>query len=243
MIGPIALIIILTIPIGPLSGGLGILQPWGGIFDVGRGLNEPINQTLTLPGLEDEVVILIDEYGVPHIYASNAVDAYVGLGYMHAKDRLFQMVIQNRLASGRVSEIVGGYANSSDKIYRTIGLKRAAQASLDAALDVDAREPAIIGRIAHWAKDLGRQHDLIAHAAFLDPAADDLFGYACRVLVCGIQKGAAQLHKAVHQREGGSLVCARAKGHSAQANGGDFKICVRYFTSVHYDYPLVATFR
>ncbi|MGY5858865.1 MAG: penicillin acylase family protein, partial [Candidatus Thorarchaeota archaeon] len=131
LIGPIALIILLTIPIGPLTGGLGILQPWGGIFDNGRGLNEPINQTLTLPGLEEEVVILIDEYGVPHIYASNAVDAYVGLGYMHAKDRLFQMVIQNRLASGRVSEIVGGYANSSDKIYRTIGLKRTAQASLD----------------------------------------------------------------------------------------------------------------
>jgi len=131
VIGPVVLIIILTIPIGPLSGGLGILQPWGGLFDVGRGVNEPINQTLTLPGLEDEVVILIDEYGVPHIYASNAVDAYVGLGYMHAKDRLFQMVIQNRLASGRISEIMGGYANSSDKIYRTIGLKRTAEDSLN----------------------------------------------------------------------------------------------------------------
>ncbi len=130
-IGPIALTVLLTMPIGPLTGGLGILQPWGGVFDVGRGLNEPVVQTLRLPGLEDEVVILIDQYGVPHIYANNTVDAYMGLGYMHARDRLFQMVIQNRLAAGRICEIVGGYANSSDKVYRTIGLKRAAQTSMD----------------------------------------------------------------------------------------------------------------
>ncbi|TFG33331.1 penicillin acylase family protein, partial [Candidatus Thorarchaeota archaeon] len=135
MIGPVMMIVILTMPIGPLTGGLGILQPWGGVFDVGRGLNEPFEQTIKLQGLEDDVVILIDQYGVPHIYAENIVDAYVGLGYMHAKDRLFQMVIQNRLASGRISEIVGAYANSSDKMYRTIGLKRAAQVSLDWFID------------------------------------------------------------------------------------------------------------
>ena len=34
LIGPIALIIILTMPIGPLTGGLGIIQPIGGIFDI-----------------------------------------------------------------------------------------------------------------------------------------------------------------------------------------------------------------
>jgi len=130
-IGPIVLIILLTMPIGPLTGGLGILQPWGGIFDTTRGLNEPVQQTIRLPGLENEVTILIDYNGVPHIYAESVEDAYMGLGYMHAKDRLFQMFIQNRLAAGRVSEVVGGYANSSDKIYRTIGLMRTAQASLD----------------------------------------------------------------------------------------------------------------
>jgi penicillin amidase len=131
LIGPITLIILLSMPIGPLTGGLGILQPWGGIFDAGRGLNEPVRQTIKLPGVENEVSILIDHNGVPHIYADTVEDAYVGLGYMQARDRLFQMYMQNRLAAGRVSEVVGAYANSSDKIYRTIGLARAAQASLD----------------------------------------------------------------------------------------------------------------
>lgn len=130
LVGPVLLVVVLTIPIGPLGGGLQILVPWGGLFDVGRGLNEPYQQSIRFDGVQDEVTILIDQFGVPHIYASNIEDAYAGLGYMHAKDRLFQMVIQNRLAAGRVSELVGGYANSSDKIYRTIGLTRAAEKSL-----------------------------------------------------------------------------------------------------------------
>ena len=131
VVGPAVLIVILTMPLGPLSGGLQILAPWGGVFDVGRGLNEPFEQRISLQGVQNDVQILIDQFGVPHIYALSTEDAYVGLGYMHARDRLFQMVIQNHLASGRISELVGGYANSSDKLYRTIGLKRTAEASLD----------------------------------------------------------------------------------------------------------------
>ncbi|TFF91651.1 hypothetical protein EU546_08310, partial [Candidatus Thorarchaeota archaeon] len=131
LVGPAVLIVVLTMPIGPLAGGLQILIPWGGLFDVGRGMNEPYEQTVHLRGVSNDVNILIDQFGVPHIYAATVEDAYVGLGYMHAKDRLFQMVIQNRLAAGRVSEIVGGYANSSDKLYRTIGLRRTAEECLE----------------------------------------------------------------------------------------------------------------
>ncbi len=128
---PIALIIILTMPIGPLSGGLGILQPIGGIFDVGLGVQEPESQIITIEGLSDEVNVIIDEFGIPHIYATTAEDAHLVLGYLHARERLFQMVMQNYLAAGRISEIVGGYANSSDKYYRAIGLRRSAELTLE----------------------------------------------------------------------------------------------------------------
>jgi penicillin amidase len=131
LIGPFVMIILITMPIGPLAGGLGILQPVGGIFDIGVGLNEAPQEIIKLEGLENEVTILIDKYGVPHIYAESAEDAYFGLGYMHAKDRLFQMVMQKHLAAGRISELVGGYAISSDKIYRTIGLERTARKALN----------------------------------------------------------------------------------------------------------------
>ena len=129
LIGPIALIVILTMPIGPLTGGLGIIQPIGGIFD--NGAPDPGSQTITLTGLDAEVEVIIDHLGVPHIYAESVHDAMMALGYMHARDRLFQVVMQNFFAAGRISEIVGGYAASSDMYYRAIGLKRSAQASLD----------------------------------------------------------------------------------------------------------------
>jgi len=83
---------------------------------------------------------------------------------MHAKDRLFQMVIQNRLAAGRVSEIVGGYANSSDKMYRTIGLNRAAQTSMDwfienAAVCPEAQYALISWKAGGWHQLLHRPYD------------------------------------------------------------------------------------
>jgi penicillin amidase len=130
LIGPIALVILLTTPIGPLAGGLQIITPTGGIFDVGLGANQSGMQTIQLPGLEANVEVLQDQYGVPHIYADSKEDAFMALGYLHARNRLFQMVMQNYLAAGRISEIVGGYANSSDKFYRTIGLARAAERTL-----------------------------------------------------------------------------------------------------------------
>ena len=129
LIGPIALIVLLSMPIGPLTGGLGIIQPIGGIFD--NGVPEPGSQTIALPGLNAEVEVVIDYLGIPHIYADNTHDAFMALGYMHARDRLFQVVMQNAFAAGRVSEIVGGYAASSDMFYRSIGLARSAQDSLD----------------------------------------------------------------------------------------------------------------
>jgi penicillin amidase len=42
---------------------------------------------------------------VPHIYAQNETDAYYALGYVHAQDRLFQMEMIRRAASGRLSEV------------------------------------------------------------------------------------------------------------------------------------------
>ena len=141
LIGPIALIVILTMPIGPLTGGLGIIQPIGGIFDSGRVINEPGAQQIALPGLDAEVEVIIDHMGISHIYAESITDAMMALGYMHARDRLFQITMQKHVAAGRISEIVGSYASSSDKFYRAIGLERAAQRTLDWFIENAATNP------------------------------------------------------------------------------------------------------
>ncbi|MFW9918306.1 MAG: penicillin acylase family protein [Candidatus Thorarchaeota archaeon] len=131
LIGPIAMIVILTMPIGPLTGGLGILQPIGGIFDVGRGVDQLSDQTMVVQGIDSEIYIVIDEWGIPHIYASSLYDAFTGLGYMQAKDRLFQMVMQTYLAAGRISEVVGDMAIGTDMFHRTLGLRKSAVASYE----------------------------------------------------------------------------------------------------------------
>ncbi len=87
--------------------------------------------TITLEGLVDEVEVIRDSSGVPHIKASNEQDLYMAQGYIQAQDRLFQMDLSRRQASGRLSEVVGEQAVDRDKFFRTLGLRRAAEASVD----------------------------------------------------------------------------------------------------------------
>ena len=76
----------------------------------------------SIAGISQEVDIRFDTYGIPHIYAQNAEDAYFALGYVHAQDRLFQMEMLRRAASGRLSEILGKELLPVDKLFRTLGL-------------------------------------------------------------------------------------------------------------------------
>lgn len=103
---------------------MGLLSPVGGIYgsaDIG------VKKEYMLKGLIDSVQIIIDSRGVPHIYAKNEHDLFYAVGFMHAKDRLWQMDIQRRLAQGRVSEILGEGALKMDIFMRVIGLARAAR--------------------------------------------------------------------------------------------------------------------
>ena len=82
-----------------------------------------------LGGLKGTVEIVIDTYGIPHIYAENEADAMFALGYLHAKDRLWQMDFNRRAAQGTLSEIMGPDALEHDTFVRTIGLNRLARTS------------------------------------------------------------------------------------------------------------------
>lgn len=73
-----------------------------------------------------------DAEGVPHITAPNDREAMRLLGYVHAEDRLFQMDSLRRQLSGTLAELLGAGAIASDIQFRTLGLRRAADASFDA---------------------------------------------------------------------------------------------------------------
>ncbi|MBS0281990.1 MAG: penicillin acylase family protein, partial [Proteobacteria bacterium] len=68
---------------------------------------QPAAQNLTLPGLHQPVEIVKDRWGVAHIYAKDEHDLFFAQGYNVASDRLFQLEIWRRQATGTVAEILG----------------------------------------------------------------------------------------------------------------------------------------
>ncbi|UOQ92959.1 penicillin acylase family protein [Halobacillus shinanisalinarum] len=96
---------------------------------INRGLPQ-VSGEIKLEGLKEPVTVTRDESGVPHISAANAHDLFMAQGYVQAQDRLLQMELARRQASGTLSEVVGEAAIEQDKYFRTLGLRRAAEASL-----------------------------------------------------------------------------------------------------------------
>src|SRR5947207_13500044 len=86
-----------------------------------------------LARLQDAARITIDDEGISHVRANNEHDLYFMQGWVHARDRLFQMDYNRRLASGTLAELVGIAALPTDVQLRTLGLPRRAERSYAAA--------------------------------------------------------------------------------------------------------------
>jgi penicillin G amidase len=85
----------------------------------------------TIKTLGDPVVITFDASDIPHIKANSPTDAIFALGYVHATERSWQMEVNRRLASGRLSEILGKDTVPIDRFIRTLGIKHAAEKQFD----------------------------------------------------------------------------------------------------------------
>jgi penicillin amidase len=81
--------------------------------------------------LGDSVTITFDASDIPHIQAKTSSDALFALGYLHASERSWQMEVNRRLASGRLSEILGKETIAIDRFIRTLGIKHAAEKQFD----------------------------------------------------------------------------------------------------------------
>lgn len=85
-----------------------------------------------LPGLSKKVRVHTDAFGVPHIEALSLADAFRAQGYLHARDRFFQMDWNRRRAEGRLAALGGSLSHlESDGRIRLLGLRAAAQRSHD----------------------------------------------------------------------------------------------------------------
>lgn len=122
----------------------------------------------SLPGLQQEVTIERDGWGVPHIRASSVEDLAEAQGYVMAQDRLWQMDLLRRAARGQLSEILGDKTLLIDKEFRTYGFGRAAErdASLlepEAAKIMEAYSHGVNKFIEQHAKTLPLEFSLLGY--------------------------------------------------------------------------------
>src|SRR5437588_7894101 len=96
-----------------------------------------LDGTVQVHGLSAPVTVTRDAHGVPTIEASNLQDLFFAQGYVTAQDRLWQMDTMRRFAAGQLSEILGEGFAEHDREQRILGLRQAAQKSLDSIVPQD----------------------------------------------------------------------------------------------------------
>jgi penicillin G amidase len=104
----------------------------------GRGLPQT-SGTLRVPGLHAPVTVARDASGIIQITAGDPHDLFVGQGYVHAQERMWQMEVSRRIGAGRLSELFGSAEVDTDRYIRTLGWRQAAQRDLD-ALSADVKD-------------------------------------------------------------------------------------------------------
>ena len=75
-------------------------------------------QPTAVPGLVAPAQILVDPWGVPHLYAASADDLYFVQGFNAARDRLFQIDLWRRRGLGRLAGVFGANFVEQDRAAR-----------------------------------------------------------------------------------------------------------------------------
>jgi penicillin G amidase len=104
------------------------LNPTSGIWK--NTAAQPNQSFVTSEKISEGVEVKFDTSMVPHIISNNEYDVYFAQGYITARDRLWQMELQVRKASGRLSEVFGRSTLEQDIYFRRLQLQTAAQESL-----------------------------------------------------------------------------------------------------------------
>ncbi len=126
------------------------------------------DKTLPVSGTTADIEIVRDNTGVPHIMALSDRDAFFGLGYAHAQDRLWQMTLMRRTAQGRLSEIFGRRTLETDTLLRRFDLYTQAVRS------VEHQDDATLDALEAYAAGVNTRIDEI-NAASLGRGAPEFF--------------------------------------------------------------------
>lgn len=105
-----------------IAGGMLLIAVLGVIFVyflASRSLPE-YHKRLEVAGVSAKVEIVRDNANVPHVFGQTDQDVFFALGYAHAQDRLWQMIMLRRTAQGRLSEVFGNATLEIDSLLRRL---------------------------------------------------------------------------------------------------------------------------
>jgi penicillin amidase len=116
-------------------GGLALVVFWGvaAAWLWLKLIVPPLQGRERVPGLSDAVTVAFDSLAVPHVIARNQDDLFTAIGYLHARDRLWEMDLLRHAATGRLSELFGPQAVAADRAVREREMLRIARAHMAAA--------------------------------------------------------------------------------------------------------------
>lgn len=106
----------------------------GGLLSLQEAAPKPV---LTLHAAGQAAQVYVDTLAIPHIFSNTAPGVAYALGYMHAKERYFQMELLSHVVRGRLAEMVGESGLDSDKEWRAFEFERKAALILDSLRSAD----------------------------------------------------------------------------------------------------------
>ncbi len=157
----IALLITLSRPVsigGRTIPALGhFLNPFTGFWNQAESGKAGSHENYYSSDLVDSIQIEFDKRMIPHIFAQSSAEAFYAQGFLHAKNRLFQMDITARAISGRLSELLGEETLNRDIFARRINFPQAIEnkyQSWQRHPDMMALAEAYVNGVNHYLKTL-----------------------------------------------------------------------------------------
>src|SRR6266496_1875023 len=109
-------------------------------LSIARSALPQLDGALPVAGVSSPVSVIRDSHGVPTIEAATLDDLFFSQGYVTAQDRLFQMDLMRRAASGELAEIVGDIALEHDRRQRILGIRTTAEKGLQSITNDDRQQ-------------------------------------------------------------------------------------------------------
>ncbi|WP_380052359.1 penicillin acylase family protein [Falsihalocynthiibacter sp. SS001] len=142
----------------------------GAYYLAGRSIPD-YDAEYAIAELTGEVEIVRDNASVPHIFGETDESVYFGLGFAHAQDRLWQMIMMRRTAEGRLSELFGERALAIDDLMRRLDIYDLSKRS------VRAQDPETLEALNAYARGVNSWLDAVNEGA-QGRGAPELFLYS-----------------------------------------------------------------